>query len=109
MPTAATAEIESHTSITIPACDLLSLIGQPFAEAGMRDLMCGPDAILLQLQYRRRYHLDMPKRVVLDTNVLVAAIRSERGASRLLLVGALESTFVLVASDTSSQRWKLLM
>jgi putative PIN family toxin of toxin-antitoxin system len=40
----------------------------------------------------------MSMRVVLDTNVLVAAIRSDQGASRILLVEALESAFVLVAS-----------
>lgn len=40
----------------------------------------------------------MSLRVVLDTNVLVAAIRSDRGASRILLVDALASNFVLVAS-----------
>jgi putative PIN family toxin of toxin-antitoxin system len=37
-------------------------------------------------------------RVVLDTNVLVAAIRSDQGASRILLVNALESAFALVVS-----------
>ena len=40
----------------------------------------------------------MPMRVVLDTNVLVAAIRSDQGASRILLVNALESAFALVVS-----------
>ena|SRR5947208_8455 len=40
----------------------------------------------------------MPSRVVLDTNVLVAAIRSDGGASRVLLVDALEANFTLVAS-----------
>jgi putative PIN family toxin of toxin-antitoxin system len=37
-------------------------------------------------------------RLVLDTNVLVAAIRSGRGASRVLLVGVLKSEFTLLAS-----------
>jgi putative PIN family toxin of toxin-antitoxin system len=35
---------------------------------------------------------------VLDTNVLVAALRSDRGASRLLLAGALERSYQLLAS-----------
>jgi putative PIN family toxin of toxin-antitoxin system len=37
-------------------------------------------------------------RVVLDTSVLVAAIRSDRGASRVLLVGALERRYRLLVS-----------
>ena len=37
-------------------------------------------------------------RLVLDTNVLVAAFRSERGASRELLIAALDERFVLLAS-----------
>lgn len=37
-------------------------------------------------------------RLVLDTSVLVAAIRSEAGASRQLLVGALERRSVMLAS-----------
>jgi putative PIN family toxin of toxin-antitoxin system len=37
-------------------------------------------------------------RVALDTNVLVAALRSDRGASRQLLLGALERSYQLVAS-----------
>jgi putative PIN family toxin of toxin-antitoxin system len=37
-------------------------------------------------------------RVVLDTNVLVAAVRSDRGASRVLLRGALERKFLLLVS-----------
>jgi putative PIN family toxin of toxin-antitoxin system len=37
-------------------------------------------------------------RLVLDTDVLVAAFRSERGASRELLIAALEERFVLLAS-----------
>lgn len=35
---------------------------------------------------------------MLDTSVLVAAIRSDRGASRLLLVGALEREYGLLVS-----------
>ena len=35
---------------------------------------------------------------MLDTSVLVAAIRSDRGASRLLLVGALEREYELLVS-----------
>ena len=35
---------------------------------------------------------------MLDTDVLVAAFRSERGASRELLIGALDERFVLLAS-----------
>ena len=37
-------------------------------------------------------------RMVLDTDVLVAAFRSERGASRQLLIAALDERFVLLAS-----------
>ena len=37
-------------------------------------------------------------RLVLDTDVLVAAIRSDRGASRRLLVGALDRKYELLAS-----------
>ncbi len=37
-------------------------------------------------------------RLVLDTDVLVAPFRSERGASRELLVSALDERFVLLAS-----------
>lgn len=40
----------------------------------------------------------MAFRVVLDTSVLVAAIRSDRGASRVLLVGALEQQYQLLVS-----------
>lgn len=35
---------------------------------------------------------------MLDTNVLVAALRSDRGASRLVLTGALERSYQLLAS-----------
>lgn len=37
-------------------------------------------------------------RLVVDTDVLVAAFRSERGASRELLISALDGRFVLLAS-----------
>ncbi len=37
-------------------------------------------------------------RLVLDTDVLVAAFRSERGASRELLIATLDERFVLLAS-----------
>lgn len=44
-----------------------------------------------------RYHL-LVTRLVLDTGVLIAALRSDRGASRVLLTGALQGTFTLLAS-----------
>jgi putative PIN family toxin of toxin-antitoxin system len=37
-------------------------------------------------------------RAVLDTSVMVAALRSDQGASRVLLVGALEERYRLLAS-----------
>ena len=40
----------------------------------------------------------MLTRTVLDTDVLVVAFRSERGASRELLMGALDGRFELLAS-----------
>lgn len=40
----------------------------------------------------------MADRTVLDTDVLVAAIRSNRGASRVLLLAALEGRYPLLAS-----------
>jgi putative PIN family toxin of toxin-antitoxin system len=40
----------------------------------------------------------VPLRTVLDTSVLVAAIRSDRGASRMLLVAALERRHQLLVS-----------
>lgn len=40
----------------------------------------------------------MIDRVVLDTSVLIAALRSDRGASRVLLRNALEGEFTLLAS-----------
>jgi putative PIN family toxin of toxin-antitoxin system len=40
----------------------------------------------------------IPMRLVLDTTVMVAAIRSDAGASRRLLLGALERRLTLLAS-----------
>jgi putative PIN family toxin of toxin-antitoxin system len=40
----------------------------------------------------------VPHRVVLDTSVLVAAVRSDQGASRALLVAALDQRYALLAS-----------
>ena len=40
----------------------------------------------------------MSFRLVLDTSVLVAALRSDRGASRVLLTGALKREYTLLAS-----------
>ena len=37
-------------------------------------------------------------RLVLDTNVIVAAFRSDRGASRQLLLGALDRRFIMLVS-----------
>jgi putative PIN family toxin of toxin-antitoxin system len=37
-------------------------------------------------------------RLVLDTDVVIAALRSERGASRVLLTGALQGEFTLLVS-----------
>jgi predicted nucleic acid-binding protein len=45
-----------------------------------------------------RYDISMLSRWVLDTDVLVAAIRSDRGASRVLLTAALEGRYILLAS-----------
>ena len=45
-----------------------------------------------------RYHMSMLGRTVLDTDVLVAAVRSDRGASRRLLTAALERRYPIVAS-----------
>ena len=44
-----------------------------------------------------RYH-QLVARVVLDTDVLIAALRSDRGASRVLLTGALQGDFTLLVS-----------
>jgi predicted nucleic acid-binding protein len=40
----------------------------------------------------------VPGRTVLDTDVLVAAVRSDRGASRVLLAAALERRYPVLAS-----------
>lgn len=40
----------------------------------------------------------MPRRYLFDTNVLVAALRSDRGASRRLLLRALDGDMVVLAS-----------
>lgn len=45
-----------------------------------------------------QYHRIVPHSYVLDTNVLVAALRSRTGASRQLLLAALERRFVLLAA-----------
>lgn len=45
-----------------------------------------------------RYHRGVLDRVVLDTTVIVAALRSDRGASRPLLTAALGKQFALLAS-----------
>lgn len=37
-------------------------------------------------------------RAVVDTDVMVAALRSDRGASRVLLTAALERRYVMLAS-----------
>jgi putative PIN family toxin of toxin-antitoxin system len=44
-----------------------------------------------------RYH-GLVVRVVLDTDVVIAALRSESGASRVLLTGALQGDFSLLVS-----------
>jgi len=45
-----------------------------------------------------RYDPEVLGRTVLDTDVLVAAVRSNRGASRMLLTTALERRYPLLAS-----------
>lgn len=50
------------------------------------------------MQYRTRYHIQDGMRLVLDTDVMVAAIRSDAGASRRLLVAALQRTCTLLLS-----------
>lgn len=45
-----------------------------------------------------RYYREVLGRTVLDTNVIVAAVRSDRGASRALLRGALEGRYAVLAS-----------
>jgi len=49
-------------------------------------------------QYRLRYHCIVILRYVLDTSVVVAALRSNRGASRQLLLGALDKRFAVLLS-----------
>jgi putative PIN family toxin of toxin-antitoxin system len=48
-------------------------------------------------------------RMVLDTDVLVAAFRSERGASRQLLIAALDERFVLLASTAMWLEYEAVM
>jgi len=45
-----------------------------------------------------QYHVCMPLAYVLDTSVVVAGLRSNRGASRQLLLGALAGRFDLLLS-----------
>lgn len=45
-----------------------------------------------------RYDLSMVGRTMLDTDVLVAAVRSDLGASRVLLTAALEGSYPMVVS-----------
>lgn len=45
-----------------------------------------------------QYHVDVPASYVLDTDVMVAALRSDRGASRQLLLAALNQQFELLLS-----------
>ena len=47
--------------------------------------------------------------MVLDTDVLVAAFRSERGASRQLLIAALDERFVLLASTAIWLEYEAVM
>jgi PIN domain len=48
-------------------------------------------------------------RMVLDTDVLVAAFRSEHGASRQLLIAALDERFVLLASTAMWLEYEAVM
>lgn len=48
-------------------------------------------------------------RLVLDTDVMVAAIRSNSGASRKLLVDALDQKFVLIASTSLLIEYEAVM
>src|SRR5258707_5384766 len=45
-----------------------------------------------------QYHTQMAASYVLDTDVMVAALRSDRGASRQLLLAALDQQFELLLS-----------
>lgn len=56
--------------------------------------MAGSKVLLQVIIIRARPWL----RLVLDSDVLVAALRSDLGASRKLLIGALDRTFEVVAS-----------
>lgn len=48
-------------------------------------------------------------RLVLDTSVLVAAIRSDTGASRLLLTGALDRRYTILASTSLFIEYEAVM
>lgn len=48
-------------------------------------------------------------RTVLDTNVLVAALRSDAGASRRLVSGALDRRYVLLASVPSMVEYEAVL
>jgi hypothetical protein len=39
------------------------------------------------MRYREQYHIEVGVSYVLDTDVMVAPLRSDRGASRQLLLG----------------------
>jgi predicted nucleic acid-binding protein len=47
--------------------------------------------------------------MVLDTDVLVAAFRTEHGASRQLLIAALDERFVLLASTAMWLEYEAVM
>jgi putative PIN family toxin of toxin-antitoxin system len=49
-------------------------------------------------QYRLQYHIGVLSSYVLDTDVIVAALRSSTGASRQLLLAALHHQFALLLS-----------
>jgi putative PIN family toxin of toxin-antitoxin system len=55
-----------------------------------------PGACLGDIAIRHRFEVGAG--IVLDTAVLVAALRSDRGASRVLLTSALEGTLTVLAS-----------
>lgn len=52
----------------------------------------------LDNRYCLQYHLNVPFSLVLDTDVIVAALRSDTGASRQVLVAALNRHFELLLS-----------
>jgi putative PIN family toxin of toxin-antitoxin system len=54
--------------------------------------------MLSALQYCQRYKILVEVRIVLDTDVMVAALRSKAGASRRLLISALGARFELLLS-----------